>query len=276
MAIEGQNQPAGEQNQPNPAPGGDKGGQPNPQNQPADGGQPKGAGEPNPDEARRNAGILADLKKERLARQAYEKRIAELEAAHTAAEKRVRALAGVEPKSDEDAEAEQVKAQFTKMFPALAKLNDEQLVNAINQIIENQQSQGNIEAQYWQDRAQQMTDGVVDEIEKEFGTLTDRQKARIKNEYAVRAANDPEFLKRHEKGDKSLVAEFAKEYIEDVYGPVRKKHEQSERERFRPVPGGRDRMIAGSKPKSIDFKNPKAVEDAMVESFQSHGGRFDK
>lgn len=226
----------------------------------------------NPD--RRDAGLLADLQKERRARQAYEKRIAELEASHAASEKRVRALAGVEPKSDEEAEAETIKAQFTKMFPALARLDNEELVEAINGLLQQSQSKSDIEAQYWQDRAQQMVGGVIEAVEKEFGELTPRQQQKVKQAYGMRAHEDPEFLARHERGDKTLIAEFAAEYIEDTYEPARKRQQQKEAERFRPVPGGRDRTVAGSKPKSIDWKNQKSVEDAMVDSYRNHGGGF--
>jgi hypothetical protein len=96
----------------------------------------------------------------------------------------------------------------------------------------------------------------------------------LKYAYAKAAAADPEFLRRHEEGDPTLVKEFAKQWIEDWFEPARRKVTANEVGRTRAVPGGRDRSVALNGGKKIDYTNPKAIEDAMVESFKSHGGTF--
>lgn len=276
MAIEGQTpNPAGEPN-PSPAPGAEpKGGEPNPQPKAGEPNPKPGAGEPNPQPDRRTEGLMADLQKERKQRQALQKQIDDLTAKYGISEKRVRALVGVEPKSEEEAEAEQVREQFKKMFPALSRLNDEQVAAFIERMMEQTESNEGIEQQYWADRAQQMTDGVIEAIEEQLGyELTERQKQQVRTEYGMTAHRDPEFLKRHERGDRKLIAEFAKSYVDEVVEPIRKNSTRQQLDRQRPVPGGKDRSTPAGKSKAIDFKNPKAVEDAMVESFRAHGGSF--
>lgn len=219
MAIEGQNpNPAGEPNQPNPAPGGDTGGQPNPQNTPnPQGQQPQGQTPqaPNP----RDAGILRDLQAERKARQDRETRIQALETQLALAEKRTRALAGVEPRSQDDADADEVRQRFTALFPGLAKLNDADMLAKLESLLQNADVHADTTKRYWADRATQMTGAVVDKVAKEFGgQLSDRQIKQIRSAYAAAAESDPEFLARHEQGDPKLIEEFAAQWVEDWAG----------------------------------------------------------
>ena len=236
----------------------------------------RAAGDPPPQD-RRDAGLLRDLQRERQERQRIQKEHADLQAKLDLAEKRTRALVGVEPQSEEEAEIADIRAKFTKVFPALAKLNDEQLVEALTGQLENSSRSQSFEDQYWNERAEQMTDAVVQNIAEELGVeeLSERQQTRIRAAYAHKAATDPDFLRRHERGDKKLAAEFAKEFLEDWIEPARKRVTQEEARRLRPVPGdGGKRHIGAKKPRTIDFKNEKDVADAMVESFRSHGGEF--
>jgi len=125
----------------------------------------------------------------------------------------------------------------------------------------------------WSRHGEQMLGSVVDAISKELGgTLTDRQTNRIKQAYVAEAEANPEFLARHEKGDPKLIAEFVKNFSEDFFEPMRRKAVAAESTRMRGVPSGRDRSVATVGGKKIDFGNSKSVEDAMWESFKSHGG----
>lgn len=273
MAIEGQNPNPGEPN-PNPAPGGQPGG-PTPQPSPNPAPTPA-PGDPKPGQPdRREAGVLADLQKERKARQALEQQLATHKAELESERRRVQALAGVNPKSEGEVEDEQIRQHFAQVFPSLAKLNSEKLLERLEKLLAAADTNEDTTKRYWNDRATQMTQGVVEAISEELGgDLSERQVKNIRAAYATRAQNDPDFLARHEEADPKLIEEFAKEWIEDWFVPARRKVITNEVARNRPVPGSRDRSIAGPKPKAIDFKDQKAVEDAMVESFRGHGGTF--
>ncbi len=43
---------------------------------------------------------------------------------------------------------------------------------------------------------------------------------------------------------------------------------------MRSVPGGRDRSVAGPGGKPVNLNDQKQFEDAIVDSFKRHGGRF--
>lgn len=276
MANEGQNTPAVDQNQAASTTGSTQadGQQTQQQTQQQQTTQQQ-TGDPNA--ARRDAGVLADLQKERKQRQALEARLQAQEEALNSERRRVQALVGVNPQSEGEAEIAQVREQFAKLFPGLARLNDEQLLAKLDQLLASADTHADTTNRYWRDRAQQMTSGVVEQISKELGgELSDRQVRRIRSAYAAAAEADPEFLARHEAGDPKLIEEFAKEWIEDWFEPARRKQITNEVGRYRPVPSGRDRSInsqAGT-PKKIDFTNEKEVEDAMVASFRAHGGGF--
>ncbi len=233
------------------------------------------AGDP-PAGDRAQAGVLRDLQNERRARQEREARIQALETQLAQAEKRTRALAGIEPRSQEDNDAEEVRAKFAQLFPGLAKLNDAQMLEKLESLLQSADVHADTTKRYWADRAQQMTQGVVDKVAKEFGgQLTDRQVKQIRSAYAAAAEADPEFLARHEQGDPKLIEEFAAQWVEDWAGPARRMAVTDAVGRQRPVPGSRDRSITGSAGKKpVDFKNPKETEDAMVAAFRAHGGSF--
>lgn len=232
-----------------------------------------GTASPNTDDAR-TRGLLADLQKERKARQAFETEIATHKAALDTERKRVLALSGINPKSPEETDLESVRAKLTQMFPFLAKFDDKS-VEKISALLEQGDSLKEATSHHWKAHGQKMLDTVVSTIATDIGgKLSDRQIARIESLYANEAANNPAFLKRHEAGDPKLIEEFAKEFIEDFIEPGRRKALSTEIDRARKVPSARDRSALTAGGKKVDFKDPKSVEDAMVESFRSHGGAF--
>ena len=225
-------------------------------------------------EADRNRGILEDLKRERKARQDSESRYTAIKAQHEQAERRIRALAGVDTPSAEEADAEVVRKQFAKFFPQLAGLTAED-IQALQDL--KNQAAGIQEAttHHYTLHGRRMLDSVTGAIQKNIGgTLTARQVARIERAYVQEAESNPEFLARHDAGDPKVVEEFVKDYIEDFFEPARRKVLQTEVDRQRRVPSGRDRSVAGIGGKKIDFNDPKAVEQALVDSFKAHGGAF--
>jgi hypothetical protein len=224
---------------------------------------------------RERAGLLADLKKEREARQAHEKRVAELSGTLTTEQKRVRALAGLEVKSPEDQELDQVRERVKQLFPVLAKL-DESKIDQLLGMTDKLGSAEEVVQHHWTQHGQRMLDAVSNEVSDAVGRdLTERQQKALWRAYTVEAENNPEFLARHNQGDPNLAKEFAKAWVEDWFESARKSVVTEEIGRRRPVPNGRDRNVNTQPLKKIDYKNEKAVEDAMVESYRQHGGRFD-
>mgnify|MGYP001605668522 CR=1 FL=1 len=226
----------------------------------------------NEDYEKRFKGIQADLQKERKARQQYEADLKTARAEVDSERKRVRALAGVETKSESETEDEAIKQRLQALgYPSLTKEDLEALR-------ELRQTQGNLQQtteHYWIRHAGQMVDSVYGEVEKEIGgKLSARQKERIQAEYAREAGRNPEFLERHESGDKTLAAEFAKQLSEDWFEPARRKYTQQESQRFRAVPSGKDRGIVTHGEKKVDVNNNDAVMDVLVKGFRERNGDF--
>lgn len=263
------------------AAGGTKDGQQNGQQQQQQDGQHASNQRPgadqNPGDDARNRGVLADLQKERLARQRLQTQLDQLSGERDADRRRIAALAGVNaPPTAEEAEVEQVRARLVQLFPALGRLSEDGFLDALQNLTESSAGIQEATQHHWQAHGRQMLDTLTSAVAEEVGSdLTDRQKKALARAYVAEAEADPEFLKRHEAGDPKLVAEFAKQWVEDWFEPARKQVVSQEVARRRPVPNGRDRNVQTTPAKKIDFKDPKAVEDAMVESFKSHGGRFE-
>lgn len=222
----------------------------------------------------RTKGILADLKKERQARQEYERQNVQFRAELDAERRRVQALAGVTPQSEQEQEAEQIRGRFKQLFPELAELTSED-IQALRQLKEQASGIQEATTHHYKLHGRKMLDAVGVAVAKSVGgTLSPRQLARLEAAYVREAETRPEFLARHDSGDTKLIEEFAKEWIDDWFEPARRRVTQSELERQRRVPSGRDRSVAAQGGKKIDFNNPKAVEDAMVEAYVGHGGGF--
>lgn len=256
----------------------DQGGKPNGQQQQQDtphaSDQRPGADKSGEDARQR--GIVADLQKERQARQKLQTQLDQLTGEREADRRRIAALAGVNTPSAEEAEIEQVRARLVQLFPALGKLSEEGFLDALQNLTESSAGIQEATQHHWQAHGRQMLDTLTNAVAEEIGgDLSERQKKALARAYVAEAEADPEFLKRHEAGDPKLVAEFAKQWVEDWLEPARKQVVTQEVSRRRPVPNGRDRNVQTTPAKKVDFKDPKAVEDAMVESFRSHGGRFE-
>src|SRR5882672_7197667 len=72
-------------------------------------------------------GLIADLQKERQARQKLEQQFTALNANLEAERRRVQALAGVTPKSEEDTQLDEIRERIVKMFPVLGRLGEDQI-----------------------------------------------------------------------------------------------------------------------------------------------------
>jgi hypothetical protein len=221
-------------------------------------------------------GQLADLQKERKARQDFEKRFQAAETQRETLQRQIQALTGATPRSPEDAETDQIRQHFAKLFPGLAKLDDK----TIDRLLATADSAGALEqtsSHYWKRHGLQMVESVESAIAKEFGSdkLTPSQQNIVRAAYRQAAETNPEFLQRHEEGDKALIAEFAKTFVDDWFEPARRKVTAQTVSQQRPVPNGGQRSVVGASGKKIDFKDDNAFGDALAAEFRAGGGRFD-
>ncbi len=235
-----------------------------------------GAGNPTPtpkwEDDPRAKGLLADIQRERKARQDYERKVTEAETRAAERDRQIAALTGAKTPSKEEADADAVRERFAQLYPGLAKLTDaniEKILQAAERGDQLEETTNN----YWTNHGRTMLNSVHTALGKELGDLTDRQKARINAAYVQEAQADPEFMQRHTAGDPKLVEEFVKNYLEDFVEPVRRKMTQTEVSRQRPVPFGKDRSIPGDGGKKIDVNDSKAVMDFIMESRKGKFGR---
>lgn len=218
------------------------------------------------------AGFKADLIKERKARQQYETDLAAARAESAERQKRIQALAGVTPKSEQEAEEEAVKARLEALgYPSLSKED----LEALREVRATKARLDETIDQSWKRHNHGVVENLREAVEKDLGgKLSERQMARVVAEYVREAETNQEFLDRHEKGDTTLIAEFAKQLSEDWFEPARRKVTQQETQRFRAVPSGKDRGIVTQGDKKIDVNDAKAVEDLLVKGYRERNGEF--
>lgn len=221
----------------------------------------------------RYKGTIADLQKERGKRQEFERKLQEFQTQLDERQRQIEALTGVKKPSKEEADIEQVRERMIQLFPGLARLSSEDMAEKIDQIIAQGEQLSAANTNYWTRHGAEMLGSVHAEIAKELGDLSDRQKKRINAAYVAEAEADPNFLARHDKGDKTLIAEFVKNYLDDFVEPVKRKVTASEAGRYRPVPSGRERSVPMQGDKPIDVKDDKAVMDLIVGSRKGQFGR---
>ena len=186
-------------------------------------------------------GQVAELQKERKARQEHERRIAEYESNIKERDRRIAALAGVTPVDPKQADNDTIRQKLRELEPGLARLDS---LDKIEAALEAQ------EVASAKTHSRSMLGQLYSGISAELGgDLTDGQRKLISNLYFAANYNSPEVHERHNQGDPALIAEFVKEFVENIVEPVKRKTMSSEAARFRPVPGGRDRStpIKGEK-----------------------------
>lgn len=214
------------------------------------------------------------LKEETSKRQQAEQRAQQFEQELAAERRRVQALAGVTESTPAQREVEEIRQQFARLFPELATLTKED-IEAFRALRTSSDQLQETAKHYWKTHGQSMLNVLAEDVAKELGgELNERQQRALFSAYVQAVSNDETVRERHEQGDITLVNEFAKNWIEDWFEPARRKVTATALDRTRRVPSGKDRALIAGTPKKLDYSNPKAVEDAMVESYREHGGRF--
>lgn len=282
--------------QPTPQPGaggGQPGGSPSPTpgGNPGVGGQP-GGGQPGKQqysyEEDRSKWVHPDALRNRLREEQtkFQKQQQELTQQLEAERKRLQLAMGLNPKDPEEAQVEEVRAALLKVFPALGKLNEETLERVMAAAENGEVVQQTTKA-FWDRHANTVLGQLKSEVENGTGLkLTERQTERLNREYTVfiqrslaerrkaQESGDPSYdfnndvLSRHNRGDQKLLEEFAKEFLDDWYEPVKKQATSAQARRLgRPVPsGGRVRQPLASGPPQIDYNNEDAFKKALLEA----------
>jgi len=228
--------------------------------------------------------FIADLQKERKQRQEYERQVASITNERDQERRRVQALAGVNPQSGEEVEADQIRAKINQLYPVLGKLTDTQ-VERLLKLADSGESLEQATNHHWETHGRHMLDATIEAATKSFGgKLSDRQTNRLKAAYVQEAENSQvdernrplpgTFLYRHNQGDPTLIDEFIKDWNEDWFEPAKRNAQAGAVNQFRRVPSGRDRSIAGIGEKPIDVNDASAVEDLLVKGFRERGGEF--
>lgn len=199
-------------------------------------------------------------------------------------EKRTRALVGVEPSDPKAAEAEEIRTVLYGMFPqlkALEKLNVEQL----EQVFEAAEAAQSTSRATWERHATGMLEDLESQAATALGSdkLTPTQQKHLRRAYREEAqaaadarqvdeqgrATDPtgnDFLSRHERGDKSLIKEFVKAFLDDWFEPARRSvTAASARRNMRPIPRGeRTRLPVATGAAKVDLSDNNEFKKALI------------
>lgn len=199
-------------------------------------------------------------------------------------DKRIRALAGVDPVDSQGLEDQKVLSELKRMG-VITLTKDE-----YEDFKKLRESASGIEAatlSVHERHAESMIVQVEQQVEDELGKeLTARQRRALRRAYRDAAeeafmarqedpVHDPsnDFLARHDRGDKTLAKEVADQFLQDWVEPVRRKVTNEAVTRNRPVPRASGQPIT-TQPKSLDLSKPGAFEDALVRARSDEGRTF--
>ena len=210
----------------------------------------------------RAKGMLADLQRERRARQEFERRATEFETRAAERDRQIAALTNSRTPTEAEATDQAVRDRLEQLYPQLKASPDGHEALTQDEILALRETVKH----HWSAHSRRMLDSVYEKIGAEMGELTPRQRRNITAAYIADAEESSEFMRRHDAGDKTLIEEFVKAYIEDTVEPVRRKTIASEVTRSRAVPSGGNRTLPNMGGKPIDIKDDKAVMDFIMES----------
>lgn len=203
---------------------------------------------------------------------------------------RVKKVFGIEEGSEEEREAEEIRKRLYQVVPWLKNLENltpeqlERIERAAELAEESSTSQ-------WETHAIKMVEDLESEVSSALGVekLSDTQRRRLVSAYrdeanaahqarivAVRKGErdvvrttrvDNDFIARHERGDKTLIKEFAKAFLDDWFEPARRSAAARLQQRSRPVPSGdRTRTPVTSKTPEINYDDNDAFKKALIDA----------
>lgn len=214
----------------------------------------------------------------------FEGKIKELTDQIAAHQDRVQKAFGFEKPDEEAQRNDEIKSALLKVFPNLKAL-ETMTPEKIDELITAADGARTTTQAQWERHATSMLTTLESEVAKTIGadTLTPTQQKNLRRAYREEARDclnarnaaaqqgapydaSNDFLARHERGDQTLLKEFAKAYLDDWFEPARRRVTADvTRRQGRPVPRGeRARtQIAGGAPK-IDYNDPKSFKEALL------------
>ena len=233
------------------------------------------------------------LNEESGKRAKLEQSVAQLQQELELRDKRLRLAMGLEVPSKEDQELNEMREGLYKLNPKL-KLLDKLDEDAIERLLHAAESAESTSQATWARHREEQLAVLGNEVADLLGVdkLTDAQAQRLHRDFRSHAreeaakreraerTQDPnydfskDFVTRYERGDKSLLKEFAKSFIDEWVTPARRQASASAVTRFgRPVPRGeRTRQPLTQGPPKIDYNDEKAFKDALLSARRSDEG----
>ncbi len=226
------------------------------------------------------------LNEESGKRTKLEQQIASLTERVEQEQRRVRAALGIDTPSPDAAKRAEVRTQVVTLLKEMTPEEREELFPGMGEQREAVQAAEQAARAQW-DRH---SNGMLTDLEDEAATLLNvdklsepqsnrlrrafREEAReraIERAEAIQRKDDSydyknDFVARYERGDKKLLQEFAKSFMEEWGIPARRSNVASEvRRGNRPVPRGeRQRAPMTQQPPKINYNDDKAFKDAMT------------
>lgn len=177
-----------------------------------------------------------------------------LQAQHEATQRQLHAIVGVTPQGDPEVNA--IRAQFEKLYPGLAQL--EQRAKDVQGLLERQGDYTQQTQHYWASYARQAQDRLFDHASKSLGSaLTEEGKRALYSAFTGYVQSAPELLDRYAE-DPTMIDEFWQNFSGAFIDPARRAAaaniETNTQHRAFPQdsPGGAPQMTPAAKPGSLD------------------------
>lgn len=152
--------------------------------------------------------------------QQWQQREAQYQAQMEAIRRQLHAVVGVEPQNEEQQQLAAIQAQFKKVFPDLAAMNER--AKDIMAMLESRTDYDSAMQYQWQSHGRNAMNRLFDLASKSLGhDLSDAAKARLHASFVGHVQSDPALLERYVH-DPSLVDEFWQDFESNFIGPVRR------------------------------------------------------
>jgi len=225
------------------------------------------------------------LNEESAKRTKLEQSVTQLQQELELRDKRLRLAMGLEVPTKEDQELNEMREGLYRLNPKL-KLLDRLDEESIERLLHAAESAESTSQATWARHREEQLASLDIEVADLLGVdkLTEAQAQRLRRDFRSHAreeaakreraerTQDPnydfqkDFVSRYERGDKSLLKEFAKSFIDEWVTPARRQASASAVTRFgRPVPRGeRTRMPLTQGPPKIDYNDENAFKNALL------------
>lgn len=208
--------------------------------------------------------------------QQWAQREAQYQAQMEAIRRQLHAVVGVQPQNEEDAQIAAIQAQFRRVYPDLAQMNER--AKDILGMLEARGDYDTAIQHQWQSYGRQSMERLFALAEKSYGQpLSDQQKQRLHGQFSGYVQSSPDVLQRY-ASDPSLVDEFWQDFENAFVSPVRRSQHaavQSQAETRPPLPRDTSAVPPGipavQQPKDIDQRVQGAWH--AFNAVKNQGGR---